>query len=163
MAAPRASVAVAVTRAGLTVAGAFTLTRVFAGRSWLFAVVLAAIVPPVLLVWAERRRWPPPLRFTVLTLGGIWLAAVFADPSTTILGVPTRATVASLGRALGDAPSTLRSAIVPVAPTGAALVLAFVSVFVAATLDVLDRDVAGSSDRRVRTEHRLVHRRRRGR
>ena len=46
MAAPRASVAVTVTRAGLTVAAAVTLTRVFAGRSWQFAMVIAAIAPP---------------------------------------------------------------------------------------------------------------------
>jgi transglutaminase-like putative cysteine protease len=134
MAAPRASVAVAVTRAGLTVAAACTLTRVFAGRSWLFAMVLAAVAPPALLAWGERRRWSTALRFTVLTLGGIWLSALVSDPSTTVLGVPSRATIASLGRALGDSPDTLRSAIVPVAPIGAALVLSFVSVFVAAAL-----------------------------
>jgi transglutaminase-like putative cysteine protease len=124
MAAPRASVAVSVTRAGLTVAAACALTRVFAGRSWLFVMVLAAIVPPVVLAWAERRRWPAALRATVVTLGGIWLAALVAEPSTSILGVPTRATLASLLGDLGDAPHTLRSAVVPVDATGAALVLA---------------------------------------
>jgi transglutaminase-like putative cysteine protease len=134
MAAPRASVAVSVTRAGLTVAAAFALTRVFAGRSWLFVMILAAIVPPLVLAWAERDRWAVPLRVGVVTLGGIWLAALVAEPSTSILGVPTRATIVSLGGALGDAPHTLRSAVVPVAPSGAALVLAFVSVYVAAAL-----------------------------
>jgi transglutaminase-like putative cysteine protease len=134
MAAPRASVAVSVTRAGLTVAAAFALTRVFAGRSWLLAMIVAAVVPPLLLAWAERDRWAATLRVGVVTVVGIWLAAFVAEPSTTILGVPTRATIGSLGSALGDAPHTLRSAVVPVAPTGAALVLAFVSVYVAAVL-----------------------------
>ncbi len=134
MAAPRASVAVSVTRAGLTVAAAFALTRVFAGRSWLAPMMVAAIAPPAALAWAERHRWPAALRVTVVALGGIWLAALVAEPSTSVLGVPTRATIASLGGALGDAPHTLRAAIVPVAPTGAALVLAFVSVYVAAAL-----------------------------
>ena len=134
MAAPRASVAVSVTRAGLTVAAAFALTRVFAGRSWLLAMMLAALVPPLVLARAEQRRWPALLRATVVTLGGVWLAALVAEPSTSVLGVPTRATIASLGNALGDAPHTLRSAIVPVSPTGAALVLAFVGVYVAAAL-----------------------------
>ena len=134
MAAPRASVAVTVTRAGLTVAAACTLTRVFAGRSWLFAIVVAAVVPPACLVWAERHRWPGWLRLVAVTGVGIWLAALVADPSTSVLGVPTRATIASLGHALGHGPHTLRAAIVPVAPIGSALVLAFVSVFIAAAL-----------------------------
>jgi hypothetical protein len=134
MAAPRSSVAVTVTRAGLTVAGACALTRVFAGRSWLFAIVIAAIAPPACLVWAERHRWPAFVRVGVLTLAGVWLAALVADPGTTVAGVPTRATIASLGHALSRGPHTLRAAIVPVAPTGSALVLAVVSVFVAAAL-----------------------------
>ena len=134
MAAPRSSVAVTVTRAGLTVAAACALTRVFAGRSWLFAIVIAAIAPPACLVWAERHRWPAFVRFGVLTLAGVWLAALVADPGTTVLGVPTRATINALGHALNRGPHTLRAAIVPVAPSGSALVLAVVSVFVAAAL-----------------------------
>jgi len=134
MAAPRASVAVTVTRAGLTVAAACALTRVFAGRSWLFAMVIGALAPPVCLVWAERHRWPMLLRVGVLALAGVWLSALVADPGTTVAGVPTRATIASLGHALSRGPHTLRAAIVPVPPTGSALVLAFVSVFVAAAL-----------------------------
>jgi len=134
MAAPRASVAVTVTRAGLTVAAACTLTRVFAGRSWLFAMVIAAVAPPACLVWAERHRWPAFVRVAVLTLVGVWLSALVADPGTTVAGVPTRATIVSLGHALSRGPHTLRAAIVPVSPTGSALVLAFVSVFVAAAL-----------------------------
>jgi len=134
MAAPRASVAVTVTRAGLTVAAAVALTRVFAGRSWLFAMVIAAIAPPACLVWAERHRWPAFVRVGALTLVGVWLSAFVADPGTTVAGVPTRATIAALGHTLGRGPHTLRVAIVPVLPTGSALVLAFVSVFVAAAL-----------------------------
>ena len=134
MAAPRASVAVTVTRAGLTVAAACTLTRVFAGRSWLFAMVVAAVAPPACLVWAERHRWPAFVRVAVLALVGVWLSALVADPGTTVAGVPTRATIVSLGHALSRGPHTLRVAIVPVSPTGSALVLAFVSVFVAAAL-----------------------------
>ena len=51
MAAPRASIAVNVTRAGLTVATAFALTRVFAGRSWLVADARSAR-------WSRRRAMP---------------------------------------------------------------------------------------------------------
>jgi hypothetical protein len=134
MAAPRASVALNVARAGLTVAAACALARVFAGRSWLFAMVIAAVAPAACLVWAERHRWPAVVRVGVLTLAGVWLSALVADPSSTVAGVPTRATIVSLGHALGRAPHTLRTAIVPVPANGSALVLAFVSVFVAAAL-----------------------------
>src|SRR6478609_7750212 len=108
MATPRTSVAVSVSRAGLTVAAAFALTRVFAGRSWLLVMVLGAIAPPLGLAWAQRHHWPVALRIVALSLGGLWLAALVADPSTTIAWVPTRATVATLGHALGQAPHTLR-------------------------------------------------------
>ena len=73
MAAPRASIAVSVTRAGLTLATAFTLTRVFAGRSWLFPMVIAAVVPPLFLDWAQRRHWHPLVRLGLL-VGGRCLA-----------------------------------------------------------------------------------------
>jgi hypothetical protein len=134
MAAPRASIAVNVTRAGLTVATAFALTRVFAGRSWLLLMLLAAVAPPVCLEWARRRQAHPALRLTVVAVVGVWLSALVADPATSVLGVPTGATMASLGDAIARAPHTLRAAVVPVDPTGAALVLAFVGVFVAAGL-----------------------------
>jgi len=134
MAAPRTSIAVSVTRAGLTVATAVTLARVFAGRSWLVPMVVAAVVPAACLGWTQRHHWHPLVRFAVVGGVGVWLAALVADPSTTFAGVPTRATIASLGHALSGAPHTLRAAVVPVAPSGSALVLAFVGVFVVAAL-----------------------------
>ena len=134
MAAPRTSIAVSVARAGLTVASVFALTRVFAGRSWLFVMVLAAVAPPAYLAWAQRRHWHAAARAAVVAVAGAWLAALVADPKTTVLGLPSRATIAELGHALGRGPHTLRAAVVPVSPTGSALVLAFVGVFVAAAL-----------------------------
>ena len=130
----RASIAVNVTPAGLTVATAFALTRVFAGRSWLPLMVVAAIAPPLFLEWTRRRSAHPVVQLAIVGVVGLWLSALVADPATTVAGVPTRATIASLGHALGQAPHTLRAAVVPVAPTGSALVLAFVGVFVAAAL-----------------------------
>jgi hypothetical protein len=134
MAAQRSSIAVGVARASLTLATAFALTRVFAGRSWLLVMVVAAVAPPLFLGWAQRRHWHPLIRLAVIALGGIWLSALVADPSTTVLGMPTRATIVSLGNALNNAPHTLRAAVVPVTPGGSALVLAFLGVFVAAAL-----------------------------
>lgn len=134
MAAQRTSIAVGVARASLTLATAFALTRVFAGRSWLLLMVVAAVAPPAFLGWAQRRHWHALVRLVVVAVGGLWLSALVADPTTTFAGLPTRATLSSLVDALDRAPHTLRAAIVPVAPMGSALVLAFVGVFVAAAL-----------------------------
>jgi Transglutaminase-like superfamily/TgpA N-terminal domain/Domain of unknown function (DUF4129) len=134
MAAERSSIAVSVSRASLTLATAFALTHVFAGRSWLLVMALAALAPPAFLGWAQKRHWHSLIRVAVVGAGGLWLTALVVDPKSTIGGVPTRATISSLARALTHAPHTLRSAIVPVAPTGSALALAFVGVFVAASL-----------------------------
>ena len=134
MAAPRASIAVNVARAGLTLATAFALTRVFAGRSWVLVMALAAVAPPVVLAWAQRRHWHAALRGAAVAVVGAWLAALVSDPTSSFAGIPTRATAVSLGHALTHAPHTLRAAVVPVAPIGSALVLAFVGVFVASAL-----------------------------
>ncbi len=134
MAAQRSSIAVGVARASLTLATAFALTRVFAGRSWLLVMVPAAVAPPLFLGWSQRRHWHALIRLAVIAVGGIWLSALVVDPKTTVLGVPTRATISSLGHALNTAPHTLRAAVVPVTPVGSALVLAFLGVFVAAAL-----------------------------
>jgi hypothetical protein len=134
MAAQRSSIAVGVARAGLTLATAFALTRVFAGRSWLLAMVLAAVAPAAFLGWAQRRHWHALVRLAVVGAGGIWLSAIVVDPKSTIVGIPSRATLSSLADALSHAPHTLRAAVVPVAPVGSALVLSFVGVYVAAAL-----------------------------
>ena len=78
MAAPRASIAVSVTRAGLTLATAFALTRVFAGRSWVLVMILAAVAPPACLAWAQRRHWHALVRFAIVGILGAWLAALVA-------------------------------------------------------------------------------------
>jgi len=41
------------------------------------------------------------------------LSALVVDPETTVLGIPTRATIEALGNALNNAPHTLRAAVVP--------------------------------------------------
>ena len=81
MAAQRSSIAVGVARASLTLATAFALTRVFAGRSWLFVMVVAAVTPPLFLGWAQRRHWHALVRLAVIVVGGVWLAALVAEPT----------------------------------------------------------------------------------
>src|SRR5262249_50261528 len=134
MASTRAELAVDVTRASLTLATAFALTRVFAGRSWMPALVLAAILPPLLLDWTRRRRANTLVRLAVVVAGSVWLAAVAVDARPTFFGIPSRATMAALGDALDGAPHTLRAAVVPVSATGSALVLAVIGVYAAAAL-----------------------------
>jgi transglutaminase-like putative cysteine protease len=133
MAAQRQSAFVAVGRAGLTLAAALGLARVFAGGSWGGAIVVAAVVPPLVFALAQYRRWHP-LAAPALSLPvGAWLSVVVDDPSETVAGIPKPAALAQFGHDLARAPSVLRSATVPVETVGAALLLSFIAVFVAAT------------------------------
>ena len=166
MAAPRASIAVSVTRAGLTLATAFALTRVFAGRSWLFVMVLAAVVPPAV---PRRGRSAG----TGTRSSGSRSSAVVrrrgsrrSSPTRrrTVAGVPTRRD----GRrrsahALGRAPHTLRAAVVPGLADRVGARARVRRRVRRGRAHVLDRDLARRAGRRVRAEHRAVHRRRRDR
>jgi transglutaminase-like putative cysteine protease len=137
MAARRPASLVTVSRAGLTLAAGFGLERVFAGGSWFFAVAAAALLPPALFALSERRRWHPLVLPVVIVAVGFLLAIFVDDPSETILGVPTSAAFGQFGRDIGRAAHVLRSAKVPVAPNGAALVLAVVATFVTAIITEL--------------------------
>src|SRR5207237_9507772 len=132
MAAQQQSPFVAVSRAGLTLAAALGLARVLAGGSWIGAMALAAAAPALVFAFAHHRRWHPLTAPAVALLVGAWLAVLVDDPSETVAGIPTPAALSHFGHDLARAPHTLRSATVPVDPVGAALLLSFVAVFVAA-------------------------------
>ncbi len=132
MAAQQQSGFVAVSRAGLTLAAALGLARVFAGGSWVGAMVIAAIVPALVFALAQYRRWHPLTAPAISVVVGAWLAVIVDDPSETLAGIPSAAALAHFGHDLARAPDTLRSATVPVQPVGAALLLSFVAVYVAA-------------------------------
>jgi transglutaminase-like putative cysteine protease len=132
MAAQQQSPFVAVSRAGLTLAAALGLARVLAGGSWIGAMVLAAVVPALVFAFAHHRRWHPLMAPAVSVVVGAWLAVIVDDPSETIGGIPSASALSHFGHDLANAPHTLRSATVPVDPVGAALLLSFVAVFVAA-------------------------------
>ena len=137
MAAPRASIAVSVTRAGLTLATAFALTRVFAGRSWLFVMVIAAVVPPAAASsWAQRRHWHALVRLAVVAVVGVWLAGARRRPDDHGRRASRPRATVVVARARARRTRRTRSAprSCPSSPVGAALVLAFVGVFVAAAL-----------------------------
>ena len=86
-----------------------------------------------MLVVGERRRWNSLATVGVALVVGAWLAIVVDDPSETVRRDPRRrARFANAAHDLAHAPHVLRSAVVPVDPVGAALVLAVVATFVAA-------------------------------
>jgi transglutaminase-like putative cysteine protease len=132
MAAHRQSTYVTVTRALLTGGATLALARVYSGASWVPLMLLAAAIPAALFTLAERRRWN-----TLATIGGAlvigaWLAIVVDDPSETLAGIPGASAFANAGHDIANSPHVLRSAVVPVNPAGAALMLAVVATLVVA-------------------------------
>src|SRR5206468_11472925 len=73
----------------------------------------------------------------VALVTGAWLAIIVDSPSETFAGFPTASAFATAGHDLAHAPHVLRSAVVPVAPVEAALMLAVVATFVAAVVTEL--------------------------
>jgi transglutaminase-like putative cysteine protease len=131
---------VTVARASLTLGAAIGLARVFGGGSWFPPVLLAAVLPPVIFSITDRHRPRPLLGTVVCAVVGTWLAVVIDNPEQTFAGLPTASSLSSLAQDLADTPHVLRSAVVPVTAVGAALVIAFVATFVAATVtEVLAR------------------------
>lgn len=132
MAAHRQSSYVTVTRAFLTAGATVALTRVFAGAAWFVPVLIAAMLPAAILELGERRRWNPWAATGLVVIVGAWFTVLVDDPSETFLGFPTPSALATAGHDLTRAPHVLRSAVVPVAPVGAAMMLAVAAVLVTA-------------------------------
>lgn len=133
MATHRATTAPRIALAALSVAASVGLVRVFAGAGWLVPGVLAAIAPHALFAWTERRRVLPPVALFGVVAVGILFTMVVVEPATTFNGLPTAATFHAFASDIGLASHTLRTAVVPVDPIGAALALALVSIWMVAT------------------------------
>jgi transglutaminase-like putative cysteine protease len=132
MAAQRPSPVLGIARASLTLAATLGLARVFAGPAWFVPVALAALAPLGVLSLAERRHVRGLVTVVAVVAVGWWLALLVDDPSTTLLTVPTHATFVTFFHDIAHAPHELRSAVVPVAVGGPALLLAVVAVYVTA-------------------------------
>ena len=132
MAAHRQSPYLPITRALLTGGAILALVRVYSGASWLFPLLLAAFIPGALFALGERRRGKTVTTVAVALVVGAWLAIVVDDPSETVAGLPSISALSTAAHDLTRAPHVLRSAVVPVAPIGAALMLAVIATFVAA-------------------------------
>jgi transglutaminase-like putative cysteine protease len=137
LAAHRQSSYVNVTRALLTAGATLTLARVYSGASWIVPLFVAAVLPATILALGDRRRWNPLATVAGALVVGAWLAIVVDDPSETILGIPTPSAFATAAHDIARAPHVLRSAVVPVDPVAAALMLAVVATFVAALVTEL--------------------------
>jgi transglutaminase-like putative cysteine protease len=129
-----------ISRALLTFAAALSLTRVFAGGSWIGAIAVAALAPALLFALVQWRRWNPAMAFVLCAVFGLWLALAVDDPSDLAAGLPTGTALSVFRTDLGNAPHVLRSATVPVVPAGAALLLAVVATYVCAmTTEIVAR------------------------
>ncbi len=131
MAAHRQSSYVSVTRALLTAGATLALARVYSGASWIALLFIAAGLPALIMEIGERRRWNGIATVGGTLVVGVWLAIIVDDPSQTFLGIPTASAIAAVGHDLSQAPHVLRSAVVPVDPVGAALMIAVVATFLA--------------------------------
>jgi transglutaminase-like putative cysteine protease len=134
MAAKRPTAFVGVTRAGLTASVALGLTTVFAGGGWLLPALAAAMLPHVLLAWADRRKLPALAAAAALVAGLFVFTLLVVEPHTTNHGIPTSETFRQYFDELGDAAHVLRTAVVPVVATGSALLLALVALWVAGSI-----------------------------
>ena len=130
MAAHRQSPYVAVTRALLTGGATLALARVFSGATWVTPMLIAAALPAAILALGEARRWNPLVTTGVTLVVGAWLAILVDVPGKTFLGLPTAGAIAAAGHDIARSPHILRSAVVPVDPVGAALMLSVVATFV---------------------------------
>ena len=161
MAAHRQSSYVTVTRALLTGGATLALARVFSGASWIAPLLIAAgAAGRDPRRSANARRWNALATVGGTLVVGAWLAILVDDPvARPSLGIPTPSAIAAAGHDLAPAHRTsLRSAVVPVDPVGAALMLAVRRDLRRRARHRVHRAPARSARRRDRPEHRAVRR-----
>jgi transglutaminase-like putative cysteine protease len=137
MAAQRESAFIDITRAGLTLAAALGLARVFEGGAWVWAIALAALMPGAIMRLGSIRHWSPFTSFGLAIVVGAWLAVVVDTPSETFFGIPSGSAFSTFGHDLSRSAHILRSATVPVPPVAGAILLAFVATYVVALMTEL--------------------------
>lgn len=124
--------------AALSAAGAAGLARVFAGGSWIAPALGAALLPHLVAFATRRRGWPEPVLHAALLAGCVAYGLVVVETPTSFSGLPTAASWTAYLDHLAQAPTILRSAVVPVPPVGGALLLALTALWLtAATSDWL--------------------------
>ena len=130
----------------LNAVAAAALLRVFSGAGWLIAALGAAAGPHLIDAWAVRRARIRPAWITALTAAaGAAYCMVVVDPHTTFFWVPTTTTLASFARRIAEAPDVLRTAVVPVSPRGAALLLALLASWSASLVAIrIERSLDGT-------------------
>ncbi len=116
----------------LSAATSFGLTRVFGHTTWLLALIVAAVLAVAVVECASAFEWSGANTVALLTAVGFWWSAIVTRPHEVWFGLPTLTSIRHWFEALGHSGSVLRTAVVPVAPQGAALQLAIVIVFITA-------------------------------
>lgn len=123
--------------AALSAVAAAALLRVFSGAAWMIGALGAATGPHLINAWAARRTRQQPAAILALTIAaGTAYCMAVVDPHTTFFGMPTTSTITSFARQVADAPDVLRSAVVPVAPRGSALLLALLASWTASSIAI---------------------------
>ncbi len=116
----------------LSAATSFGLTRVFAHAGWLALLITTALIATATVLITKALDWATQLRIVLLGIVLMWWGAAVTRPRETWLGIPTFNGIRHFFGALSSAGQLLRTAIVPVSPTGPALQLAILVTFITA-------------------------------
>ncbi|MGI8685641.1 MAG: transglutaminaseTgpA domain-containing protein, partial [Acidimicrobiales bacterium] len=120
--------------AGLTLAVAVGMGRLFAGGDHLAPLLAAALVAHAVMLGGRRAGVPLPLS-ALAAMGGVALVGAWLLlPASTTYGIPGPGTLAAARDALGDAWSEFGDVVAPTPPTDGFLLAAMVGVGVGAVL-----------------------------
>lgn len=103
----------------------------FAGYSWLLATIGCVAVAHLVGGIAAQRQWSGGLTALAHVLVGFVVTLWIVVPDGTWAGIPTASGIADWFHLLSRSVRVLRTAVVPVAPAGAALLLALVALWAA--------------------------------
>lgn len=115
--------------AALTAATAVALTRVFSGHSWLLAALGCALAAHLVGGLAAQRQWSGGLTALAHVVVGFLVTLWIVVPGGTWAALPTTSGVAEWFDLLSQTVRTLRTAVVPVPPHDAALLLALIAIW----------------------------------
>ncbi|MDQ6949208.1 MAG: DUF3488 and transglutaminase-like domain-containing protein, partial [Actinomycetota bacterium] len=109
----------------LTLAGVFSLTRLFIGRSFMGPVLVVAVGVHAIAWFCRRQGWPPVVATAVSLLGLILLASWTVVPGSTTFGLPLLDTLHAMENAIQQATADFHRVTAP-APASQGFVLAAV-------------------------------------
>lgn len=118
----------------LTLAGVFSLNRLFVGRSFVGPVLLVAIGAHA-VAWSGRRMgWPPVVATSVSLVALVFLTSWAVLPGSTTFGLPLLGTLHAAARALHHATADFHQVTAPAPVTEGFVLVAACGVGILATL-----------------------------